>query len=106
MLPPDPSTYPSVTPPSLLLVILDLHPLSWSLLATPPAEPPGVPETTPSGQARLIGRALPTALAASEFITMLLVFLNAHLASRWGNRVVVYGATSGRSCVHVSRDSL
>ncbi|RSH87123.1 RNA polymerase II transcription factor B subunit 4 [Saitozyma podzolica] len=97
MLPPDPSAYPSVTPPSLLLIILDLHPLSWSLLATPPAEPPGVPEITPSGQARLIGRALPTALAASEFITMLLVFLNAHLASRWGNRVVVYGATGGRS---------
>ncbi|KAK4688305.1 transcription initiation factor TFIIH subunit 3, partial [Tremellales sp. Uapishka_1] len=85
----DPDSYPSITPPSLLLLILDIHPLSWSLLATPPP-----PSAHPQP---VINKAPATPLTLSEFVTTLMVFLNAHLASRWNNEVVVYAATAGRA---------
>ncbi|ORY26813.1 TFIIH subunit Tfb4/p34 [Naematelia encephala] len=80
--------YPETTPASLLLVILDLHPLSWSILAS--AAPPPLP-------ADATHKAPNTSLSLTEFINILVVFLNAHLAVRWGNQVVVYGASAGTS---------
>lgn len=74
--PTSPSSLPQATPPSLLVVILDIHPLSWSLLASS------------------LGS---TCLTLPELLESVLVFLNAHLASRWGNDVVVYAATRGQS---------
>ncbi|KAK8850730.1 hypothetical protein IAR55_004650 [Kwoniella newhampshirensis] len=84
------TVYPTTTPPSVLLVILDIHPLSWSLLAAPPPAPP-----FPQNHAIDLAGASPMTLP--DFVTILMVFLNAHLASRWGNEVVVYGASAGRA---------
>jgi hypothetical protein len=81
--------FPTTVPISTLFLILDIHPLSWSLLAT---QPPALEHPTP-----LINKAPTTALSLSEFVTSLMVFLNAHVASRWGNEVVVYAATAGRA---------
>ncbi|RXK37019.1 hypothetical protein M231_05726 [Tremella mesenterica] len=78
--------------PSLLILIVDLHPLSWSLLSIPPSPQPSDPTLSP-----IIAKSLPSSLTLEEFITQLLVFLNAHLASQWGNRVVVYGVSAGKS---------
>ena len=63
--------------PSVLLVILDLHPLSWAISADPDAR----------GEGMEVDRAMDE----------LLVFLNAHLASRSGNELMVYGAMAGKS---------
>jgi transcription initiation factor TFIIH subunit 3 len=79
--------YPPSIPPSILLLILDLHPLSWSLLAQLP----------PTDEGDKIKNA---SINLSEFLNSLMVFLNAVLASSGGNQVVVYGATSGRSYVN------
>ncbi|WVW80661.1 hypothetical protein I302_102647 [Kwoniella bestiolae CBS 10118] len=87
---PDLSSYPKTTPPSVLLVIIDIHPLSWSLLASPPPLP-SVPDQPAIDKAHASPMTLP------DFVTILMVFLNAHLASRWGNEVVVYGASAGRA---------
>ncbi|KAK6906428.1 hypothetical protein I203_100413 [Kwoniella mangroviensis CBS 8507] len=87
---PDHKSYPKTTPPSILLVILDIHPLSWSLLASPPPLP-SVPDQP------IIDKAQATPISLPDFVTLLMVFLNAHLASRWGNEVVVYGASAGRA---------
>ncbi|KAK1923302.1 TFIIH subunit Tfb4/p34 [Papiliotrema laurentii] len=81
---------PPAIPPSTLFLILDIHPLSWSLLASDPPPNDMEPGTT-------LAKAPPTALSISHFLDILLVFLNAHLASRWGNEVVVFAATAGRS---------
>ncbi|WWC64990.1 uncharacterized protein I303_107604 [Kwoniella dejecticola CBS 10117] len=83
-------SYPKTTPPSILLVIIDIHPLSWSLLASPP---PLAPLPDHPG----IDRAQASPMTLPDFVTVLMVFLNAHLASRWGNEVVVYGASAGRA---------
>ena len=98
------------TPPSLLLVILDIHPLSWSLLsadpqpnnlASPTTDPTLSTSTDTNGapgvDTSLGDRIPPQPLPLSEFITTLLVFLNSHLASRWGNQVVFFAAAPGRS---------
>ncbi|WRT70912.1 uncharacterized protein IL334_007911 [Kwoniella shivajii] len=93
MVPPPPMEsrfYPKTTPPSVLLVILDIHPLSWSLLSSPPPLPPF---TEHPG----IDKAQATPMSLPDFVTILMVFLNAHLASRWGNEVVIYGASAGRA---------
>lgn len=75
--------------PSLLFLILDIHPLSWHLLAQPP---------TQSSVDHTSSRTPPlTSLDLSDFLNILMVFLNAHLAARWGNEVVVYAATAGKS---------
>ena len=58
--------------PSVLLVIFDLHPLSWAISADPGTQ------TEPMDVEKALGE--------------LLVFLNAHLASKWGNELMVYGA--------------
>jgi transcription initiation factor TFIIH subunit 3 len=70
-------------PPTILLVILDLHPLSWAISADASAQPPSSAPTTSSDAGTLD---LDTAL------NELLVFLNAHLAGRWGNELMVYVA--------------
>ena len=79
--------YTSSIPPSILLLILDLHPLSWSLLAQ---DPP------PNEEGDKIKNA---SITLDGFLNVLMVFLNAVLASSGGNQVVVYGATCGRSYV-------
>jgi transcription initiation factor TFIIH subunit 3 len=86
--------YPSSVPPSLLLLILDIHPLSWSLLAETPPPPR---EDDPEIVGAALNKTHPTALTINEFLNVLIVFLNSHLAAAWGNDVVVYGATAGRS---------
>jgi len=84
--------YPSSIPPSLLLLILDLHPLSWSLLSQP---------APPTADGSKIANA---PLELNGFLNVLMIFLNSVLASSGSNQVVVYGATSGRSyaCLPVS----
>lgn len=62
-------------PPSILLIILDLHPLSWAISA----------DSESSSDPLSIDRAL----------NELLVFCNAHLASKWGNELMVYVAMQG-----------
>lgn len=84
-------TLPPSSSPSLLFLILDIHPLSWSLLA----DPPNLPEE----RAHHMTHVAPARLPIEDFLNVLMVFLNAHLASTWGNEVVVYAATAGRSCV-------
>ncbi|WVQ86292.1 hypothetical protein IAT38_008460 [Cryptococcus sp. DSM 104549] len=84
-----PRNNPIVSPPATLVVVLDIHPLSWSLLHSPPA--------TESHQIRAINDASSASINLTEFVTILMVYLNAHLASRWGNEVVVYGATAGKA---------
>ncbi|WWC72781.1 uncharacterized protein I206_106745 [Kwoniella pini CBS 10737] len=84
------ASHPKTTPPSVLLVIIDIHPLSWSLLASPPPLAP-YPEHLGIDKAQASPMTLP------DFVTILMGFLNAHLASRWGNEVVVYGASAGRA---------
>ncbi len=70
--------------PSLLLVILDLHPISWALSANQPQA------NGSSGDA-----AAQEALSLTDALSQVLVFLNAHLASRWANELVVHAAMSG-----------
>ncbi|EKC98819.1 hypothetical protein A1Q2_06922 [Trichosporon asahii var. asahii CBS 8904] len=41
-------------------------------------------------------------ITLEDFAAVLMVFLNAHLASRWGNEVVVYGALPG-SAIDINR---
>jgi len=77
--------HPPTIPPSILLLIIDLHPLSWSLLSQPPP---------PNEEGDKIKNA---SIDLQGFLNVLMVFLNAVLASSGGNQVVVYGATSGRS---------
>ena len=94
--------YPNATPPSLLLLILDLHPLSWSLLSNPPPEQlAGETDSHGHGEGatRLQTRAAETSLRFEEFINVLMVFVNSVLASSGSNQVVIYGATSGKSYV-------
>lgn len=89
--------YPTSTPPSLLLLILDLHPLSWSLLSNPPPASSTDIESHAEGSTRLQTRAKETSLKLEEFIRVLMVFVNSVLASSGSNQVVIYGATSGKS---------
>lgn len=89
------SAFPTSVPPSLLIVVLDIHPISWSLLAKPTQK-----SQSTNGEAAaptLVTRVPTSPVSLSSFVTILLVFLNSHLASRWGNRVVVFAASAGRS---------
>lgn len=79
--------WPTSTPPALLIAVVDLHPLAWSLLSNL--------QPTPGSPGHEKEKAPIAPLTLGEFATNLMVFLNAHLASRWGNDVVVYGATAG-----------
>ncbi|CAK9779883.1 transcription factor Tfb4 [Cutaneotrichosporon oleaginosum] len=93
-MPPAPTTahkrpWPSSTPPALLIAVVDLHPLAWSLLSNL--------QPIPSSPSHEKEKAPIAPLTLGEFATNLMVFLNAHLASRWGNEVVVYGATAGKA---------
>lgn len=106
-----PLGFPKTTPPALLILILDIHPISWSLLSNPaPAPTAGSTNGTngdPTGSSTSSSAGGPPATLASklpiqaislpDFLPVLLVFLNSHLASRWGNRVVVFAASAGRS---------
>ncbi|KAL1412483.1 RNA polymerase II transcription factor B subunit 4 [Vanrija albida] len=84
-----PGSWPQTSPPSLLIAVVDLHPLSWSLLSS--LSPSPGPETGEKDKAPV------SPITVTEFATILMVFLNAHLASRWGNEVVVYGASAGKA---------
>jgi transcription initiation factor TFIIH subunit 3 len=82
----------------LLIAVVDLHPLSWSLLANLCGKP--APEAAPADgddKDKDKEKAPISPITMSEFATILMVFLNAHLASRWGNEVVVYGALPGKA---------
>lgn len=70
-------------PPSVLLVILDLHPLSWAASAA--GDPEDQNGTDTERDTITLDRAL----------NELLVFLNAHLALKWGNELMVYVAMAG-----------
>ncbi|KAJ9114771.1 hypothetical protein QFC22_005647 [Naganishia vaughanmartiniae] len=65
-------------PPSILLVILDLHPLSWASSADT-SQQTGTTDT----------------ITLDRALNELLVFLNAHLALKWGNELMVYVAMAG-----------
>lgn len=87
--------WPTSSPPSLLIAILDLHPLSWSLLSKlVPGSEEEAPEKAEKGEKE---KAPIGPITLQEFATILMVFLNAHMASRWGNEVVVYGALPGKA---------
>lgn len=77
-------------PPSTLILVLDTHPLSWHLLAHLPPAPP-LPDN------KILDNATSSPTSLDQFITILTVFLNAHLASKWGNEVVVYTASAGKA---------
>lgn len=85
---------PATSPPALLIAIVDLHPLAWSLLANlgPAAQAAAAADGDKKKDPAPI-----SPITLSEFATILMVFLNAHLASRWGNEVIVYGATAGKA---------
>ncbi|WVQ77611.1 hypothetical protein IAR50_007299 [Cryptococcus sp. DSM 104548] len=85
----EPQDYPRTTPPSTLIVILDIHPISWSLLTTLPPAPPS--------EIRAIDLAKSSPTPLSSFLTTFMVYLNSHLSMRWGNQVVVYAASAGRA---------
>jgi transcription initiation factor TFIIH subunit 3 len=85
--------WPAASPPALLIAIIDLHPLAWSLLSS---LAPG-PEPVHTHADKEKEKAPISPISLEEFVTILMVFLNAHLASRWGNEVVVYGATAGKA---------
>jgi transcription initiation factor TFIIH subunit 3 len=72
-------------PPSVLLVILDLHPLSWAASASSSGDPEDQNGTDTERDTITLDRAL----------NELLVFLNAHLALKWGNELMVYVAMAG-----------
>jgi transcription initiation factor TFIIH subunit 3 len=98
------STFPRSIPPSLLILILDIHPLSWSLLSSPTQtdeddeDDPLIPKPPVEGLNTAPVKKVPISpISLPEFINILLVFLNSHLASRWGNRVVVFAASAGKS---------
>ncbi|KAI9637162.1 TFIIH subunit Tfb4/p34 [Dioszegia hungarica] len=93
------ASFPRSTPPSLLILILDIHPLSWSLLSSiePPDPLDSPPPIAPAEHHYLLARAPIGPITLPDFLNVLLVFLNSHLASRWGNRVVVFAASAGKS---------
>lgn len=78
------------SPPSTLIVILDTHPLAWHLLSRLPPAPP-LPDN------KIVDNATSSPTSLDQFMTILIVFLNAHLASKWGNEVVVYTASAGKA---------
>lgn len=88
--------WPKTSPASLLIAIVDLHPLAWSLLANLKSPP----DTAERGEKEK-EKAPVSPITLEDFATILMVFLNAHLASRWGNEVVVYGALPGSAYVFV-----
>lgn len=71
--------------PSILLLILDIHPLSWSLSANPPSKTEA-PTVTSTGS---------SSLSFDRALNDLLVFMNSHLALKYGNELVVYIAMEG-----------
>ncbi|ORX40919.1 TFIIH subunit Tfb4/p34 [Kockovaella imperatae] len=76
-------------PPSLLLLILDVHPTSWSILSS------GSRTAKELEGSATISRAPVQSLGLAEFLNTLMIWLNAHLAARWGNEVVVFAAGAG-----------
>lgn len=93
----DPPDAAATQKPALLIVILDLHPLAWHLLAQPPD--PAFVESANETAGPVTARATIAPLKLEEFVTVLMVFLNAHLAMKSGNRVVVFGASGRGSSV-------
>ncbi len=91
------SAFPTAVPPSLLIVVLDIHPISWSLLSKPSSARQHPKPNGDTPEPNLVSKVQIAPVSLSEFVTILLVFLNSHLASRWGNRVVVFAASAGRS---------
>lgn len=69
--------------PSVLVAILDVHPLSW----TEEAQAGSTPDDLKS-----------SFLSITNALNQLLVFFNTHLAMRWGNELVLYVAmANGKS---------
>ncbi|WVO13610.1 hypothetical protein L204_101231 [Cryptococcus depauperatus] len=75
--------------PSTLILILDLHPLSFGLLADLPPPPPH-PD-------RHVDKAEQENLYIAPWLDIVTIFLRAHLAHRWGNDVTVYGTSAGKA---------
>lgn len=84
--------------PSVLVVVLDIHPLSWTKEAQL-AESSKAAQTTTDG-------ADPNTATEAQYLSIdraldqLLIFFNSHLAMRWGNELVLYVAmANGKSYV-------
>jgi hypothetical protein len=81
---------------SVLVAILDIHPLSWSREAQLAQAKP----TNDNGEASTDTSLPDTALYLSidRALDQLLVFFNSHLAMRWGNELVLFVAmANGKS---------
>lgn len=86
--------------PSILLAILDLHPLSWSRESQDQngasmSATNGNGASNGNGTSADAGEGPGNFLSLDAFLNQLLVFLNSHLAMKWGNELVVYAALAG-----------
>ncbi|KAH8089259.1 TFIIH subunit Tfb4/p34 [Filobasidium floriforme] len=82
--------------PSVLVAILDIHPLSWSREAQLAQAKPTNDNGGPSTDTALPDTAL--YLSIDRALDQLLVFFNSHLAMRWGNELVLFVAmANGKS---------
>jgi transcription initiation factor TFIIH subunit 3 len=84
--------------PSVLVVILDIHPLSWTREAQLAKASRSADSGTESVGTRTDNAA--NYLSVDRALDQLLVFFNSHLAMRWGNELVLYVAmANGKSYV-------
>ena len=82
--------------PSVLVAILDIHPLSWSREAQLAQAKPSGKTGESSTEAGLPDSAY--FLSIDRALDQLLVFFNSHLAMRWGNELVLFVAmANGKS---------
>lgn len=79
-------------PPTVLLLIIDIHSVSWSISSDPALNVPAVPS---KDDGITDTSWVPDTLTLQEAMDQLLVFMNAHLAMRFGNELVVYAAMEG-----------
>jgi transcription initiation factor TFIIH subunit 3 len=82
--------------PSVLVVILDIHPLSWTREAQ--LAESSEPSHTGTDPANTIADDGAQYLSIDRALDQLLIFFNSHLAMRWGNELVLYVAmANGKS---------
>ncbi len=85
-------------PPSVLLLIIDIHPISWAISSDPLHNVSSKSQIDPNGSSATSDGTRADTLDLPAALDQLLVFLNAHLAMKWGNELVVYVAmANGKS---------